>query len=290
MPIDGLTIIGESINDSVPSTHQLFEDHDIEQIVALARLQDERGAGYIDVNVGTRSPAFMAELVKQIQQAVSKPLSIDSPDVEIAQAGLEAYDSSLAGGRKPVLNSISMSRLEMFDLYAKQPFIPILLATEDVADDGSAKMNHSSEETYQTAKKFMAIARERIPGLTNDECIFDPGIMPIGSDMEGNFKRLMHTIQKIHADADLKGVNMSVGLSNFTVMLPPKCADGSPVKSALESAFLTMSMPFGLNMVIGSVKRNYKVLENNHPAMMCLKDILGLEGMDIVMRVMAFYS
>ena len=51
-----------------------------------------------------------------------------------------------------------------------------------------------------------------------------------------------------------------MGLSNFTVMLPPKRADGSPVKGPLESAFLTKAMPLGLDMVIGSVKRNYELL------------------------------
>ena len=290
MSIDGLIIIGESINDSVPSTHQLFEENNIDEIVALAKMQDERGAAYVDVNVGTRSPEFMAELVTQIQKQVSKPLSIDSPDVSIVQAGLKAYDPNLAGGKKPVLNSIAMSRLEMFDLYEMQPFIPILLATEGVDEAGGAKMNRSAQETYETAKSFMKIASEKMTDFANDQCIIDPGIMPIGSDMEGNFKRLMDTIQMIHDDADMKGVNMSVGLSNFTVMLPPKTADGSPVKSALESAFLTMAMALGFNMVIGSVKRKYKILDEDHPAMVCLKDILKLEGMDIIMRVMSFYS
>jgi hypothetical protein len=49
-------------------------------------------------------------------------------------------------------------------------------------------------------------------------------------------------------------------------------------------------MPFGLNMVIGSVKRKYGVLEETHPALQCLKDILRLDGVEIVTRVVQFYS
>jgi len=60
MAIEGLTIIAESINDSVPSTKKLLDAGDIEGILDLARFQDERGAGYIDVNVGTRSAELMA--------------------------------------------------------------------------------------------------------------------------------------------------------------------------------------------------------------------------------------
>ena len=41
MALDGLAIIGESINDSVPSTHKLFDAGDIDGILDLARLQDE---------------------------------------------------------------------------------------------------------------------------------------------------------------------------------------------------------------------------------------------------------
>ena len=83
---------------------------------------------------------------------------------------------------------------------------------------------------------------------------------------------------------------MSVGLSNFTVMLPPKCADGSRVKGPLESAFLTKAMPLGLDMVIGSVKRKYETLAADHPAMVCLEDCLKVGGFDSIMRVREFYS
>ena len=55
MPIEGLTIIGEAINDSVPSTQKLFDAGDMEGLKALAKMQDEHGAGYVDVNVGLRS-------------------------------------------------------------------------------------------------------------------------------------------------------------------------------------------------------------------------------------------
>ena len=290
MGISGLNIIAESINDSVPSTHELFEKNDIAGIIALAKSQAELGAAYIDVNIGLRSPGFMAELVKQIQEHVTLPLSIDTPDPEIAAAGLEAYSPARAGNRKPVLNSISQARLEMFDIYKKQPFIPIMLVTEGLDDHGEMRMNKTAEETYATAKTMMKIARERIPGVKNNELILDPGIMPIASDTDGNFKRLIDSIRLIHQDADLQNVNMSVGLSNFTVMLPSKRADGSPVRGPLESAFLTMAMPMGFNTIVGSVKRKYAMLPKDHPAMACLNDVLELEELDIIMRVVSFYS
>ena len=102
--------------------------------------------------------------------------------------------------------------------------------------------------------------------------------------------RLIGALEMMHDDAFFDGVHVSVGLSNFTVMLPPKRADGSPVKGPLESAFLTKAMPLGLDTVIGSVKRKYNLLDADHPAMECLEDCLKARGFDVLMRVREFYS
>ena len=97
MSISGLTLIGESINDSVPSTHACFEENNLDAIVELARQQATSGAAYIDVNVGPRSPGFMVTVLRKIQEHIPFPLSIDTPDPAIAAAALEAYDVGRAG-------------------------------------------------------------------------------------------------------------------------------------------------------------------------------------------------
>ena len=291
MAIPGLTIIGESINDSVPSTKKLFDDNDVPGLLELARSQDEKGAAYIDVNVGSRPPEFMADLVRRIQSVTAKPLSIDTPDPAIAEAGLRAYDLERTGGRRPILNSISPLRLGMFDLWAVRPFIPILMASERYEPGaGCAKSNRTAEETRQTARGLLEEARRRVPGFANDRAIIDPGIAPVGGDCEGQLKRVLESLALIHADPLFAGVHMSGGLSTFTVMLPSKRKDGSPVKGPLESAFLTLAMPSGLDTIIGSTVRKYELLEAGHPALACLEDILKLEGVDTLMRLKRFYS
>lgn len=288
MSIPGLTLIGESINDSVPSTHLLFEEGNLDGVVELARGQAASGAAYVDVNVGPRSPAFMAAVVRKIQEHVTAPLSIDTPDVAIAAAALEVYDPRRTGGKIPVLNSISEARLGMFDLYRDHPFIPILLVTEGMNPSGEMVLNKSAEQIHATAKAMVSAARRHIPDFRNDKVILDPGIMPIGSDSSGDFRRLMSALALIHHDPELSGANISVGLSNFTQMLPAKRGDGSPSKGPLESAFLTMAMPLGLNTIIGSTKRKYALLPDDDPAMECLREVLTLEGIEAVMRVMLY--
>ena len=291
MAIPGLTIIGESINDSVPSTKKLYDAGDIPGLLELARGQDEKGAAWIDVNVGPRSPEFMAGLVGQIQAVTAKPLSIDTPDPAVAEAGLRAYDPGRAGGLKPILNSISPLRMFMFDLYAVRPFMPILMSSERYEPGaGCGSANRTAEETRQTARMLLEEARRRIPGFANDQAIIDPGIAPVGGDCEGQLRRVLDSLALIHEDPFFAGVHMSVGLSNFTVMLPSKTKDGAPVKGPLESAFLTLAMPRGLDMIIGSTVRKYEILPAGHPALCCLEDILKLEGFDTLMRLKEFYG
>jgi len=177
----------------------------------------------------------------------------------------------------------------MFDLYGVQPFRPILLCSEHVVE-GRCRACDTARQTYDAAKHLVAEFKRRCPGAGNDDCILDPGIAPIGSDAQGNLHRLIAAMEMIHADESLAGVHASVGLSNFTVMLPSKRADGSPVKGPLESAFLTKAMPLGLDMVIGSVKRKYELLPPEHPAMVCLEDCLKLSGFEVIMRVREFYA
>ena len=291
MAVPGLTLIGESINDSVPSTKKLFDAGDVAGLLELARSQDEKGAAWIDVNVGPRSPGFMADLVRRIQSVTAKPLSIDTPDPDVARAGLEAYDPARAGGAMPVLNSISPLRTDMFDLHAVRPFVPILMASERAEPGaGCGSANRTAGETHRTARALLEEARRRIPGFTNGRAIVDPGIAPIASDCEGQLGRVLESLALMRDDPFFAGVHMSVGLSNFTVMLPSKRADGSPVKGPLESAFLTLAMPRGLDTVIGSTVRRYEILPAGHPALACLEDILGLGGYDALVRLKEFYA
>lgn len=284
MAIEGLQIIGESINDSVPSTHAFYEADDFDSIRELARFQGERGAAYIDVNVGARGPAFMEKGVRAAQEGTEKPISIDSPDFDQAEAGLAACDLSRG---KPILNSISPLRTEMFDLYKKFPFRPILLISESRTPDGTRFSCRTADETFAAAEILFRKAQEA--GIPNEDLIFDPGIAPLATDTEGNLVRLIETLRRIQAVPEWKGVHASVGLSNFTVMLPSRKKDGSLIKSPLESAFLTRAMPLGLDFVIGSVKRDYRLAEDDDPALCCVDACLKQTGMETLMTVRKFY-
>ena len=284
-----LKIIAEKINDSVPGTHKLFEADDFKGLVDLAKLQTEQGASYIDVNIGPRSPELMIKLVKAIQEVVSIPLCIDSPDFEIQKAGLSAYDPGKAGGKKPLMNSISELRMEFIELAQIQPVKFLVLCTESSVD-GGLKPNESGEEIFAAGLRVSREIRKQCAYLTNDDLFFDPGMGPLGADMNGITNATIDAVKLIHEAEELKGCHMSVGLSNFSVQLPSRTAGGDLVKTPLESAFLTLTNPLGMDHVIGSTKKKYRILEDNHPALETVKDILKLKGFDRLMRIQEFYS
>jgi 5-methyltetrahydrofolate--homocysteine methyltransferase len=97
-------------------------------------------------------------------------------------------------------------------------------------------------------------------------------------------------LRLIHDDERLRGVHMSVGLTNFSVMLPPRRKDGGPVKLPLECAFLSLAMPLGLDHIVGSVRKNYQLLvDDDDPALITVKAAIALEGFEAIQRIQEYY-
>ena len=282
-----LNIIAEKINDSIPSTHDLFELGLTDEIINLAKEQAREGGKYIDVNIGMRDPKLMEELVYAIQSAVSIPLSIDTPSFEIAERALKAYDPQKAKGEKPILNSIGSQRLQMFDLLGIQPFKVILMSNERYLD-GRHIMNRNAEEVVESAHRMFAIAKKH--NIPNDDIIFDPSIAPIATDHQGFTKMTVEGIRLIGREKNLQGCHMSVGLSNFTVMLPGKTRSGAPVKLPLENAFLKLAIPNGLDYIVGNTRKKYELLSEEDPAMQIMNEVIAHDDMTVLNLVRKFYN
>jgi 5-methyltetrahydrofolate--homocysteine methyltransferase len=108
--------------------------------------------------------------------------------------------------------------------------------------------------------------------------------------MKGLTRMTVNAVESIGHTPLFKGCHMSVGLSNFTVMMPSKTKSGQLVKTPLENAFLTLTVPKGLDHVIGSSKKKYDFLPEDHPAMQTVSKLLGLTGMEALKTVRQFYN
>jgi len=97
-----MILIGERINAGFKDIARAIREKDPAPVKSWAEKQAQRGADYLDVNIGaaSRKPEDMAWLVKTVQETVPTKISVDSTNLEIVEAGLEAVD-----GRGALLNS-----------------------------------------------------------------------------------------------------------------------------------------------------------------------------------------
>lgn len=286
-----LNILGERINPGFKSTRALFDNEDFAGIQALAIKQVEAGAFALNVNVGTRAksdPQFMAEVIRAIQAVVSVPLSFDFPGADVQEVCLKAYDQEKAGGQMPIINSIAETRWDLLDLRKIRPFKVILMGTERL-EDGVAKPNKTGEEIAATAKRATR-RMVRDHGMNVSDVYVDISVSALIADTTGMTRATLDGIRLIGSDPDLKGINISGGLSNIGQQLPVNAADGSNLKEQLEFAFLTLAVPYGMNTVLGTPWRGYKPLDEDNFVLNTLKDFIELTGSKALRQVRRFYK
>ncbi|MDD2735449.1 MAG: dihydropteroate synthase [Desulfuromonadaceae bacterium] len=286
-----LNVLGERINPGFKSTKALFDNEDFAGIQALAVKQVEAGAFALNVNVGPRAksdPQFMAEVIKAIQAVVSVPLSFDFPGADVQEVCLKAYDQEKAGGQLPIINSIAETRWDLLDLLKIRPFRVILMGTERL-EDGVAKPNKNGQEIAATAKRAtQRLVRDH--GLKISDVFVDISVSALIVDTTGMTRATLEGIRLIGSDPDLKGINISGGLSNIGQQLPVNAADGTNLKEQLESAFLTMAVPYGMNTILGTPWKNYKTLPEDNFVLNTFRDFIDLTGSKALKQVRRFYK
>jgi 5-methyltetrahydrofolate--homocysteine methyltransferase len=229
----------------------------------------------------------MAEVVRAIQAVVSLPLSFDFPAIEVQEICLKAYDPDRAGGKAPIVNSITEHRWDLMDLYKSFKFKVIMMASERV-EDGIAKNNKTAEEVSSTAKRAV-LRLHNDHGMPLDDIFVDMSVSAIIADSEGLNRSTLDAIRRLGADPDLKGLHLMGGLSNIGQQLPPKAVDGSDLKHALECAFLTLAVPHGFDTVLGTPWRGYNALPDDHYVLGIYKSFLEQTGTNAIRLVRKFY-
>jgi cobalamin-dependent methionine synthase I len=290
--IPGLSIIGERINPGFRSTKALFDNEDIDGIQNLALRQAEAGATYLNVNAGDKAisdPRFMVEIVRAIQEVVSLPLSLDCPDFAVQEAALQAYDQARAGGRKPLVNSISESRWELAELLKIRPCKAILMSSEQVRD-GKMMHNRTGAEVHETARRMAERLKDGGYGVENADLFVDVSICTLAADTEGLIKMALEGIRAVRDDPALAGIHIMGGLSNLPQHLPDKAADGSDLKFQLECAFLTVAMPIGFDTVLGTPWREYALLPEDNFVLREFRRIIELRDSDALMAIVDLYQ
>lgn len=292
MLIEHLTIIGERINPGFKSTKELIDTEDIAGIQALAVDQVRKGATYLDINLGNtalKKPEFMVEVIRAVQDVVSVPLCFDSPNVAVQETCLKSYDFAKANGASPIVNSISELRWEMLELLKICPCRLILMASER-EQSGRRVANKTADEVHQTVTRMTTKILGSGHGMALKDLFVDVSVGPIGADLDGLTRMAVDAIRTIGCDPQLSGIHMVVGLSNISVMLPKSASDGSPLKPQIESAFLTLTVPHGLDAVIATAGRDYRILPDDNLVLRGIREAMALDDIDAVLRIQQIYQ
>ena len=225
-----MIVIGEKINATIKSVGEAIEKRDADFIARLAAAQDKAGADYIDINAGNTGEDGMKWLVKTVQAATEKPLSIDSDDPAIIEAGLSVCDD-----RTPLMVNSATAETERLQAVGK-------MAAERSANLIALTIDFEGiPNNVERRIKDCDIIMEALKGMgMNDEQIyFDPLVLPVSVDLKVALVTL-ETIQEIkerYPDA-----KTAVGLSNISY--------GLPSRRALNRAFLMMATQAGLDAAI----------------------------------------
>lgn len=292
MSIKGLEIYGEKINPGFASTKKMFEEEDIDAIQKLAFKLYDDGALGLNINIGDvalEKPSFMVDVIKAVQQVAPVPLSFDFPNVAVQEHCLAAYDQDLADGGKPIINSISECRMEMLPLLDIRPARVVVMGSERQTD-GAMIANETGEEVHQTVLRMVDRILSAQSTMSLDDIIVDVALGPIGADQTGLSRMAIDAIKSIGSDESLKGVHMIVGLTNLSIMLPKLAIDGTMLKPQVESAFLTLTVPHGLDMILGTPGRDYRILEEDNMVLSGVREFLQLDGLKAIKSVRKLYK
>ncbi|MGA8010879.1 MAG: dihydropteroate synthase [Candidatus Acidiferrales bacterium] len=291
MMIPGVSIIGDRINPGFKATKALIEAEDIPGLQALAVRQVQAGAWCLDVTVGSRGYKdfhFLTEVIKALQAAVDVPLCFDYPSAEVQEVCLKAYDLTKAKGRKPVVNSLAETRLEMLDLIKICPFQVVLMASERL-EDGSAKSNKLTSEVLGVARRMtMKLTHEH--GFSRGDIFIDVTIHSLISDLEGLTKMAFEAIRSISEEPELKGVHIMGGITNIGNMLPPIKFDNVSLRQLAENAFLTLAVPLGFDTIMGTPWNDFRMLPDDNVVLQTLRDFIDLKGLNAIRRLRQLWA
>ncbi len=189
--------------------------HDgFDYIHRLVQRQVDAGADFIDLNVDEVSLRLdeqkkaMEWLVNTVQQISSVPVSVDSSNSEIIQAGLEAGDTPSSG--RMLLNSASLERLEALNL-AKQHMAKVIVTAA-----GESGMPQDDEERISNVSRMVAAALEK--GIEMADIFVDILIFPISVDSAFGI-HAFDTIRRLRENYGME-IHITGGFSNVSFGLP----------------------------------------------------------------------
>ena len=226
-----MIVVGELINTSRKAVREAVERNDIDYIVDLARRQEEAGANYIDIHAGADAaaePETLSMLVERIQEAVSLPLCLDSPNPAALAAALPHCK------QPPLINSVTAEsgRYEAVAPLAVESGSSLVALCMD--DRG---VPATAEQRVEVAHTLCD--RLENDGMQRDRIYFDLVVQSVGTDPQAGVA-VLEAIRTIRRD--IPEAHVVLGMSNISF--------GLPLRKVVNRAFLVTAATAGADALI----------------------------------------
>ena len=217
-------------------------------LAALARSQETNGATYLDVNLDEFSTdieervRLMKWTVGIVQEASSLPVSVDSSNLDILRAGLEAVDPERG---RPMVNSVSLERTDAVDLAREFDAVVIASAAgaAGLPTDVDGRMNNLAE--------LMPALKES--GFSLDRIHIDPLVFPVSVDV-ANGKQFLDACRAVRETYGPE-VHCVAGLSNVSF--------GMPNRKLINQVFAYLAVEHGADGgIVDPAQINRKILNS----------------------------
>lgn len=227
--------LGESIHIISQEVRNAVESRDKAFIQNLVKQQVDKGATYLDLNIGPQKKAgaeVMPWMVETVQEITDTPLSLDTTNPIAMEAGLKVCKG------KALINSTDSTpeRLEALMPLAAQykcDIISLTLAKGGLPTSADARVELASECILPKAAEL---------DVSTDRLWLDPLVLTIN----GNQDQVQETINAVRFFKQMTEPmpRTTCGLSNVSNSCPPE------IRSLLNRVFLVMMMGAGLDSAI----------------------------------------
>jgi len=228
-----LILIGENLNIMSQTIGPALRARDAGPIRKLAKEESEAGVDRLDLNIGPArkdGPELMAWVVENVQAVTDTPLSLDTVNPQVIEAGLKLCRA------RPLINSISLqperleAELPLVRRYHAQ-MIGLLWGAEGMPRDAAERGVLVAELLYRASEA----------GIPEEDIFVDPVLTPVSVDV----RQVMACIEFMGMLKEIApGCQSVVGLSNVS--------NGTPreLRAYLNRTCLMMLMKQGLQAAI----------------------------------------
>jgi 5-methyltetrahydrofolate corrinoid/iron sulfur protein methyltransferase len=236
-----------------------------EYLRVMAERQVKAGADFLDINVDEVSLRLneqiqaMRWLVRFVEEASPIPVSIDSSNLEIIHAGIEACAGKIG---PPMLNSASLERLEALNIASDRGLHVIVTAAGEsgMPQDAEGRVANASRMIDAALAKSIPIEKLYVDGL----------VFPISVD--GQFgNHYLEAIRRLREKYGEK-IHLTGGLSNVSF--------GLPCRKIVNEVFINLAIEAGadsgiVDCVANDLNRVFTADKTSRPYQLAQDMLLG---------------